>query len=165
VGLQLPGELITALGWIGYTWPEADEEKLFEMGQAWIDFSDKISSAAADAGAGATAVWSQSTGEAVQAFQRWWTGEENGPAVLQNNSPLAAVLLGAGLIICAAIVLALKIQVIVQLAILAFEVAQAIATAVATFGASLAEIPIFQMITREIVGLLIDQVIGMLLDG
>ncbi|MEE3920570.1 hypothetical protein V2I01_27060 [Micromonospora sp. BRA006-A] len=62
------------------------------------------------------------------------------------------MLLGAGLIICAAIVLALKIAVIVQLAILAFEVAQAIATAVVTFGASLAEIPIFQIITREIVG-------------
>ena len=66
---------------------------------------------------------------------------------------------------CAAIVLALKIAVIVQLAILAFQVAQAIATAVVTFGASLAEIPIFQIISREIVGALIDQVIGRLLDA
>ncbi|MEV0156932.1 hypothetical protein AB0H57_24820 [Micromonospora sp. NPDC050686] len=164
MGLALPGELITALGWIGYTWPEADEEKLFEMGQAWLDFAGRIGSAAGAADAGAAQVWSQNVGPAVQAFQGWWSGEQNGPVVLRDGVQ-AAVLLGAGLIVCAVIVLALKIQVIVQLVILAFEVAQAIATAVVTFGASLAEIPIFQMITREIVGLLIDQVITQLLEA
>lgn len=164
MGLMLPGELVTALNWIGYRWPEADEEKLFEMGQAWIDFSSSISSAAVDAAASAAGVWQQNSGDAIQAFQRWWTAEDSAPVVLGKAVP-AAVLLGTGLIICAAIVLALKIQVIVQLAILAFQVAQAVATAVATFGASLAEIPIFQMITREIVGLLIDQVIGQLLNA
>lgn len=164
MGLQLPGELITALGWIGYTWPEADEEKLFEMGQAWISFAGRIGAAAGEADAAAGQVWAQNTGPAVQAFQKWWTGEQHGPLVLRDGTQ-AAVILGAGLIICAAIVLALKIAVIVQLAILAFEVAQAIATAVVTLGASLAEIPIFQMITREIVGMLIDQVIGQLLDA
>ncbi|MET8354311.1 MULTISPECIES: WXG100-like domain-containing protein [unclassified Micromonospora] len=164
MGLQLPGELITALGWIGYTWPEADEEKLFEMGQAWIEFGGTVATTAGQAGSAATAVWSQHSGESLQAFQRWWTDAESGPGTLPDYAQ-AAMLVGTGLIICAAIVLALKIQVIVQLAILAFQVAQAIATAVATFGASLAEIPIFQMITREIVGLLIDQVLSELMDA
>ncbi|MFI7209971.1 WXG100-like domain-containing protein [Micromonospora maritima] len=164
MGLQLPGELITALGWIGYTWPEADEVKLFEMGQAWIEFAGRIGTAAGEADAAAAQVWTQNVGPAVAAFQKWWGGEQNGPLVLHDSMP-AAVLLGAGLIICAAIVLALKIAVIVQLAILAFEVAQAIATAVVTFGASLAEIPVFQVITREIVGALIDQVVNRLLDA
>ncbi|MBQ0904137.1 hypothetical protein [Micromonospora sp. U21] len=164
MGLQLPGELITALGWIGFTWPEADEEKLFEMAQAWLDFSGTVAGASGEAGSAAAAVWSQHHGESMQAFQKWWANPENGPGMLPDYSQ-AAMLIGTGLIIAAAIVLALKIQVIVQLAILAFQVAQAIATAVVTFGASLAEIPIFQMITREIVGLLIDQVIQELLDA
>ncbi|MEU5962188.1 hypothetical protein ABZ777_13370 [Micromonospora parva] len=164
MGLQLPSELITALGWIGYTWPEADEEKLFEMGQAWLDFSGTVAAVSGEADSAAAAIWSQHQGESMQAFQKWWSTPENGPGTLPDYSQ-AAMLIGTGMIIAAAIVLALKIQVIVQLAILAFAVAQAIATAVVTFGASLAEVPIFQMITREVVGLLIDQVIQELLDA
>jgi hypothetical protein len=77
----------------------------------------------------------------------------------------AAVLTGTGLIICGAIVLALKIAVIVQLVVLAIEIAQAIATAAVTFGASLLEIPIFQQLARTIVGNLVQEVIWKLLDG
>jgi hypothetical protein len=50
--------------------------------------------------------------------------------------------------------------VIVQLVLLAIEVAQAIATAVATLGASLLEIPIF----REITKLIVDQIVGLALN-
>lgn len=164
MGLQLPGELATALSWIGYNWPEADEEKLFEMGQAWIEFAGRIGTAAAETDAAAGQVWAQNIGPAIEAFQKWWSGEQHGPLVFRDSAQ-AAMLLGAGLIVCAAIVLALKIAIIVQLAILAFQVAQAIATAAATFGASLAEIPVFQMITREIVGTLIQEVIERLLDA
>jgi hypothetical protein len=77
----------------------------------------------------------------------------------------AAVLTGTGLIICGTIVLALKVAVIVQLTILAIQIAQAIATAPVTFGASLAEIPIFQQLARIAVGALIDQVISTLLEA
>ena len=164
MGLQLPGELVTALGWIGFSWPEGDEEKLFEMGQAWINFAGTVTDATGEAGEAAAAVMSQQNGEAMQAFAQWWAKPESGPGTLPDYAQ-AAMLVGTGLIICAGIVLALKISMIVQLAIFAFEVAQAIATAVVTFGASLAEIPIFQIITREIIGLLIDQVITELISG
>jgi hypothetical protein len=164
VGLQLPGELVTALGWIGLSWPEGDEEKLFEMGQAWLDFAGTVAGASGEAGSAAAAVMAQQNGDAMQAFAQWWAKPESGPGTLPDYAQ-AAMLVGTGLIMCAVIVLVLKIQMIVQLAILAFQVAQAIITAVATFGASLLEIPIFQVITREIVGLLIDQVIAELLNG
>lgn len=36
MGLQLPPELIEALSYVGCTWPEADETKLFEAGRAWL---------------------------------------------------------------------------------------------------------------------------------
>jgi hypothetical protein len=164
VGLQLPGELVTFLGMIGFNWPQGDEEKLFEMGQAWISFAPTAHGHSQDADAVAAQIWNGNTGTAVDAFQKWWTADGNGPAGVTDGGN-AAVLLGTGLIACAGIVLALKVNVIAQLAILAVEVAQAIATAVATFGASLAEIPIFQTITREIVGALIDQVITELLSA
>ena len=52
-----------------------------------------------------------------------------------------------------------------QLVILAIEIAQAIAAAGPTFGASLAEIPIFQQLTRTVVGNLIQEVLWQLADG
>jgi hypothetical protein len=77
----------------------------------------------------------------------------------------AGQVVGAGMMICAGIILALKISTITQLVTLAIEIAQAIASAVATFGASLAEIPIFEEISRRIIGELIQQVINKLMEA
>ncbi|MGN9812318.1 hypothetical protein ACTMSW_23550 [Micromonospora sp. BQ11] len=164
MGLQLPGELVTVLGMIGYDWPRSDETALFEMGQRWLEFSGTMQALTAQAQQVAAQVTAGNAGADIDAFQGYWT-EHDGPIPVLEDGALAAVLAGTGLMITGAIVLALKIQVIVQLAILAIQIAQAVATAAVSFGATLAEIPIFQMITREIVGLLIDQVVTMLLDG
>ena len=42
MGLQLPSELVTFLQMIGYNWPQADEMKMFEMGQRWVGFSSEL---------------------------------------------------------------------------------------------------------------------------
>nr|BFF24831.1 hypothetical protein GCM10025732_27960 [Glycomyces mayteni] len=96
------------------------------------------------------------SGSHIDAFQREWEAEESSPAALSKAADPANQL-NIGLTVMAGIVLALKIQVIVQLAILAFQIAWALATAPVTFGASLAQIPIFKQIT----GLIIDQLMGM----
>jgi hypothetical protein len=162
--MQLPGELITLLDILGYTWPASDEEKLFELGQAWMEFSSDIAGFAEAAGASAAAVLGGNEGQSIDAFRSWWSGEESPLASLLSNVD-GSVIGGAGLIICAAIVLALKIAVIVQLAILAIQIAQAIATAAPTFGASLLEIPVFQAISRTIVGNLIQECVWRLING
>jgi hypothetical protein len=164
MGLQLPGALVTFLQMVGYNWPQADETKMFEMGQRWMDFSGTLGDVVNNADSTAAAVWSQNTGADIASFQQHWSGEE-GPVKVLGDSSTAATLVGAGLTICSAIVLALKVQVIVQLVTLAIQIAQAIATAAVTFGASLAEIPIFQQISRTIVGMIIDQVITQLLNA
>jgi hypothetical protein len=105
-------------------------------------------------------VWAVNQGEGISAFRQEWTDQE-APHNNLSDATTAAQIIGAGLMVCAGIVLALKINVIVQLTILAVEIAQAIATAVATFGASLAEIPIFKIIT----GFLIDQIIDFALNA
>jgi hypothetical protein len=164
MGLTLPGECVTALGWIGLDWPTSDEEKLFHLGQSWVSFSSQLQSAGTAMEQSAQSVWTGNSGAAIDAFQKWWRAQDSAPSTLSTNST-ASTVLGAGLFVCAAIVLALKVNVIVQLVILVVEVAQAIATAVATFGASLAEVPIFKIATQKIVELLIDQVVNMLLGG
>jgi hypothetical protein len=164
MGLQLPGELVSILGMLGYNWPEADEEKLFDMGQAWIDFASSLDGIVTQAVTHGQRVADQHTGDAIEAFQKRWNDPES-PVNNLSDGSTGALLVGVGLVIAAGVVLVLKINVIVQLISLAIEIAQAIATAIATFGASLAEIPIFKMITSMIIDQLLGMAIGALLNG
>jgi hypothetical protein len=164
MGLQLPGELISLLGMLGYNWPEADETKLFEMGNTWMSFGGTLQSASANADAAAQGVWSSNKGEDFEKFQQEWSDQDAASANIRDAAT-DCMLVGAGLMIAAGIVLALKINVIVQLVMLAIEIAQAIATAAPTFGASLAEIPIFKMITGAIIDQIINMAVEALLNG
>jgi hypothetical protein len=164
MGLQLPGELTTFLNIIGYRWPQGDETKLFEIGQKWMKFANTVKQISDGSNQAAQPVWQQNQGQDISAFQNHF-GHNEGPVKILGDSSTASTVLGAGMAICGAIVLALKIQMIVQLVTLAIQTAQAIAMAPPTFGASLAEIPIFQQICRTLVGRLIDQVIGQLLNA
>lgn len=164
MGVMLPGELVTFLNILGYNWPQGDEEKLFQMGGRWMDFSGSLDRVTQGGQQAASGVWEQNQGANIQAFSDHYNAED-GPTKVLTNGSTASTLVGAGMVIVAGIVLALKINVIVQLVILAIQTAQAIATAVVTFGASLLEIPIFQQISRAIVGELINQVIMQLLNA
>jgi hypothetical protein len=159
VGLTLPSELTEPLGWIGLTWPEADEELLFEAGQQWISFGQELAQVSLPADTAAGQVWATGQGEAVDAFQEWWTNQD-GPQPRLAEDAAAAMLIGSALMVFAAITLALKIAFIIQLILLAIQVAQAIATAFATFGATTAEVPGFIAATRLICRKLIQQVIN-----
>jgi len=164
MGLQLPGELVSLLHILGYNWPQADEQKLFQMGQRWSNFSGTITDTVGGAERAAAQVWQNNSGQDIAAFAEH-IRHQDGPLKVLGDSSTATTILGVGMTICSAIVLALKVQVIVQLVTLAIQIAQAIAMAAATFGASLAQIPIFQQISRRLVGMLIDQVIGQLLNA
>ncbi|MDG4821380.1 hypothetical protein O7635_05865 [Asanoa sp. WMMD1127] len=160
MGLQLPGELVSLLGLLGYTWPEADEEKLFEMAQHWLELSGTVQTITAAAQGHGAAVLAANSGQAIMAFEGRFTGQD-APVNNLADGATAAQGVGLGLMVAATVVLALKINVIVQLVILAIQIAQAIATAAVTFGASLAQIPIFKMITS----LVLDQLFGLAMDA
>lgn len=164
MGLQLPGELRSVLSLIGYDWPEADEQKLFEMGQVWTRFAGTIQHSIAEADPVAARVWSENVGTDIAAFRASWE-HEDGPSSALHDGATAAQLAGLGLMVCGLIVLALKVAVIIQLVILAIEIAQAIATSELTFGASLLEIPAFQQIARSIVSNLLMEALFELADG
>ncbi|MCZ7374981.1 MULTISPECIES: WXG100-like domain-containing protein [unclassified Micromonospora] len=156
MGLTLPTELVSLLGILGYTWPEADETTLLEMGQAWLAFPERLAEPVSDADRWAQQVWTDNRDDAIERFRATWQAADSAKTNLDDGAS-AAALIGAGLMVCAGIVLALKINVIVQLTLLAIQIAQAVATAAVTFGASLLEIPIFKLIT----GALIDQLLNM----
>ena len=67
-------------------------------------------------------------------------------------------------LLCAGVALALKINTLINLGILAAEIVEALATAVPTFGASLAEIPVFKEITSRIIQGIINEAVNQLLS-
>src|SRR3954451_7139422 len=159
MGLELPSELTEPLGWIGLIWPQADEEKLFEAGQTWLSFGATLRGQAQTTNDAAAQVWSANQGDAADAFQTWWNADK-GPGPNLADNAAAAELVGAALLVMAGITLALKVTFIAQLITLAIEVAQAIASAFATFGATTAEIPGFIALTRTICREAVDKVIS-----
>jgi len=156
MGMQLPSELVSILGMLGYDWPESDEEKLFDLAGTWTGMAETISGSVEELNSAARTVIDNNYGSDIDAFSAEWDDEESSGRNIGDTSDPSNVI-GIGLTIAAGLILALKIQVIVQLALLAFQIAQAIATAVVTFGASLLQIPIFKTIT----GMIIDQLVGM----
>jgi hypothetical protein len=162
--LQLPSELTTFLNVIGYKWPESDETKLFQMGQRWVKFGSEMNQVLDTAERGASKVWSENSGQDIAKFAEHWKHAE-GPAKIMKDAASAAQLIGTGMCVISAIILALKMQMIMQLVQLMIQTLHALAMATPTFGASLSWIPIYNQITSRLVGMLIDQVVGRLLNA
>lgn len=160
MGLMLPSELVFLLQELGYDWPEGDESKLFELGGVWTELGNKIPTLVGDLDKAVAHLKDHNQGSDVDAFVAKW---EDGESPLRNiaDIPDPNMLVSIGTMIAAGVVLALKIQVIVQLIMLAIQIFQAIATAGPTLGASLAQIPIFKVIT----GLIIDQLINVAIEA
>jgi len=164
MGMQLPGELITLLGVLGFEWPESDEESMFKLAGEWTGMADQLTGKIESLQSAARTLLENNSGAHIDAFQAEWESKESSTSNLADAGDPANQL-NIGLTVMAGIILALKIQVIVQLAILAFQIVQAIAFAAVTFGASLVQIPIFKKITGLIIDQLMDMAIGRILNG
>jgi len=134
------------------------------MGSSWASFGSGMRQPVTDAHAHAQQVWSANQGQAIDAFKQAWN-HQSAPHSNLLDGATGAMGIGAGLLACAGIVLALKINVIVQLVELAVEIVQAIATAPITFGASLLEIPVFKEITGLLINLLINVALNAIMGG
>jgi hypothetical protein len=162
VGLTLPGALETLLNDLGFTWPEVDEQQLFDVGSHWTGLGGTLSQISQDANMAAQQVGTTNQGDAVEAFFTKWAGQ-NAPARVVGDAANGVEMGGAAIMLCAGVVLALKVNTIANLAILAAEIAEAIATAVPTFGASLAEIPVFKEVTQRVINAAINEAVNALL--
>jgi hypothetical protein len=156
MGLQIPGELADLLNELGYMWPKSDEVKLVELGQAWVGFADTLSQLRTDADGAMHKAVDEHAGPAIEAFKGKWAAEQSAMNTMHSGVTGAQVV-GLCLYLCAVVVLALKVTVIVQLTILLVEIIEAIATAPVTFGGSLLEIPVFKKICDLAINYLISK--------
>jgi hypothetical protein len=113
VTLHLPSELADALSLLGFDWPDADEDKLDEMGKAWSTFAGTLRGLVGEADRHAQAVWTGNAGAAIEAFQTSWTGP-SAPVTNLRDAAEAADLIAVGLATAAKIVIGLKVEFLVE---------------------------------------------------
>ncbi|HET6707502.1 hypothetical protein [Amycolatopsis sp.] len=137
MGLQLPPELIEALSWVGCTWPEADETKLFHCGEYWGTFAEQAAEHAEAAAKVVAEMLAENQSPGLDAFKAYWE-KLSGEAGYLVDCGIAAGAVSVAFYSAGALVLTLKILVIAQLVAFAVILAAAIAAAFFTLGASLA---------------------------
>ncbi|WP_434581686.1 WXG100 family type VII secretion target [Carbonactinospora thermoautotrophica] len=72
MSILLPGELVTVLDLLGFTWPQADEDKLEDCARAWRDFANEVEHVLADADRVVRAVVAENQGASIAAFEDYW---------------------------------------------------------------------------------------------
>ncbi|MGH8917969.1 MAG: hypothetical protein ACRD0H_06450, partial [Actinomycetes bacterium] len=135
--MQLPPELIEALSWVGCTWPEADETKLFHCGQYWGTFAQRAAEHAEAASTAVTAMLAENQSPGLDAFQVYWEKLSGEDGYLVDCGIVAGAV-SIAFYAAGGLVLTLKVLVIAQLVAFAVILAAAIAAAFFTLGASLA---------------------------
>jgi hypothetical protein len=143
---------------VGASWPEGDEDKLWAMRDAWEAAAKAVGEVLADGNAASTAALGCMSGETSKKFEEHWKKYTEGDAYLVNLQQLCTDL-AAGCDNAALGIEYTKLSIIASLIILAAQIAMMIASAVATFGASTAGIPIAQAATRVTVQMVFQQLI------
>ncbi len=134
MGMELPGQLTTPLGWLGMTWPEGDETALSRMSDYWEDYADEVTAIAEGLQQAAVGVLDSIEGDTHDALKKsldeFFNGEKSIYEVIDDAQYLAQ-----GAQKSSDIVLAMKISFIVELiALLAFVIA-ALASSPINWGA------------------------------
>ncbi|MGD6741868.1 nucleic acid/nucleotide deaminase domain-containing protein [Streptomyces sp. BH106] len=133
MGITLPGWADEALDIIGVSWPNVDEDDYREMAAAMREFADAVDSGAMDAHQLLNDLIGNSEGAAVEALSAHWS-KVMGTHLA--NLGEAGRLTGTALDAVAVLIEGAKIAAIVQLGILAAEIASAAAAAPFTLGLS-----------------------------
>ena len=162
MAVMLPPEVSWLLNALGYEWPEANEDTLYEWGGAWQEFTGTVDGHRADLEAAKQHVVTNNRGAGIDAFRERIDAPDE-IEDLMNKFGTGGQVAGGLMYVCAGLVVALKITVVVQLVALAIQIAEAIAAAPATFGASTAWIPIAKQLTSRLISLAITTIIELLL--
>ncbi|MFJ9418226.1 PE-PGRS family protein [Streptomyces sp. NPDC101227] len=136
---MLPDALVEVLSLIGYEWPNADEDKLFECASTWRTFAEQCNQTLSDGTTAANEVVGANSGDAIEGFSKEWgayAGTGGSGDHYLRDAAAAAEVIAAAFDAAAIAVIAGKIAVIAQLIALAIELIAAQAAAPFTLGLS-----------------------------
>lgn len=164
MAVMLPPELSKFLNMIGFEWPEGNEDKVFDWGGAWMSYAGEVGNGHQTAQGARDHVVSNNEGPAVEAFVAHFNKEGQSEDI-GTNLATAATITGGCLYTVGVAIIALKVAFVVNLVALAIQVASAIAAAAATFGASMAWIPVARLIAQKAIEFAINLGVEALLGG
>lgn len=163
MGIEIPG----AVEWlvpivVGADWPQGDETAMRRLGDAWAQAATVVGEVIQDGNGASAAALGCMSGQTAEAFEKYWKQFVEGDAYLVSLQQLCTDL-AAGCDSSALNIEYTKLSIIAALIILAAQIAMMIASAVATFGASTAGVPIAQAATRITVQMFIRELIKQIL--
>lgn len=147
MAVMLPAEVSGLLQLLGYEWPEGNEDRVMEMAAGWQSFATALD-VQVDLGERAGQhVVAANEGPAIEAFGAAFDDLDTAGAVTRDLGA-GSVTIGGCLYVMAGAIITLKVVVVIQLVLLAISIAQAIAAAVPTAGASLTLVPLMKIVTQ-----------------
>ncbi|WP_399085020.1 PE-PGRS family protein [Streptomyces sp. BBFR2] len=161
MSLTLPGEVTWVLNLLGYDWPEADEDALFECAAAWRTFAEQVNATLSQGSSAANEVTSANSGEAIEGFTNEWgafAGGGNSGDNYLRDAAAAAEVIALAFDAAALAVIEGKVAVIAQLVLLAVELISAQAAAPFTLGLSELGAAGATQATRLIVRQILDKI-------
>lgn len=164
MAIMLPGEVSYLLNMLGFEWPEGNEDTVFDYAKRWMSYGDEVGSSNELATSAETHVMENNYGPAMEAFSTQLNEAEGIKEVAQKLAQ-AGNITGGCLLFVGGLIIALKIAFVVNLCILAYQIAAAISAAAATFGASLAWIPVAKEICRRLIELALNLILEQLMGG
>ncbi|WP_306323314.1 toxin glutamine deamidase domain-containing protein [Streptomyces sp. CC224E] len=162
--MMLPDELAWLLEMLGFDWPTANEDHMMQCAATWRDFGAQVADIQTAAVKSAGNVTSDNYGEAVDAFVEKWQDFSGGSGYL-DDARQAAEVIAQVFDVAAILIIGMKIAVIIQLTVLAIQIAVAAATAVVTFGISGAASAALTQVTRVAVRKILKEAAQALLEA
>ncbi|WP_405736660.1 toxin glutamine deamidase domain-containing protein [Streptomyces sp. NBC_01537] len=151
---MLPDSLEWVLEMLGFDWPTADEDKLFECANVWRQFAANVDSLQVRGVVAAGNVTSENFGDSIDGFTTSWE-KFSGNSGYLDDARSGAEMIAFTLEAAAYLVIGMKIAVIAQIIILAVEIIAAQASAPFTLGLSelgaAAGVATTRMICRKII--------------
>ncbi|MGH3924762.1 MAG: hypothetical protein ACRDTT_18195, partial [Pseudonocardiaceae bacterium] len=161
MSITLPGELVEVMEILGFNWPHADEDKIFECGRAWEDYASEVERVIADADRACRQAVEHNHGEAITAFEDHWR-ELGGQGDLRRAADAARVVSGA-LELFGQAVITMKLAIIAQLTATAAAIIASVASAIFTAGlstlAGAGAVHAARIAVREIIQELIEKLV------
>ncbi|MGH3874406.1 MAG: hypothetical protein ACRDSR_23380 [Pseudonocardiaceae bacterium] len=161
MSIMLPGELVEVMEVLGFSWPHADEDKIFECGRAWKDYAGEVERVIADADRACREAVERNRGESITAFGDHWR-ELGGEGDLRRAADAANIVSDA-LELFGNAVIAMKTATLVQLGIAAAAIIASVASAIFTAGLSTiaggAAVQAARVAIRKIIDELIEKLV------
>jgi hypothetical protein len=164
MSVMLPGDLAFVLNLIGFNWPQADEDKLRQSAQHWREYASELERVIADTSRVLVQVRADNSAESIDALEQHWLDFGQHLHHAHDAAGTVAEVLDE----FALVVDGLKLKVVVQLGLLAGELAATTGAAFLTFGVAEAaapeEIIATQGFMRWVTGVAIQKVERLVVD-